>query len=52
MTMREVLTSLAMQGSATAAAYPSLIKLAHICLVFPVGTADWMKLAYETRLQM
>lgn len=39
-TVKDILSSLATQGSTTAAAYPNLSKLAQICLVLPVGTAD------------
>lgn len=39
-TMKDVLSSLATQGSTTTTAYPNLSKLAQICLVLLVSTAD------------
>ena len=40
MLMKDVLTSLATQGSTISTAYPNLSKLAQICLVLPISTAD------------
>ena len=40
MSMKGVLTSLATQNNTTSIVYPNLSKLAQICLVLPIGTAD------------
>ena len=40
MSMKDPLTSLATQNNTTSTFYPNLSKLAQICLVLPIGTAD------------
>ena len=40
MSMKDLLTSLATQNNTISTVYPNLSKLAQICLVLPIGTAD------------
>ena len=40
MLIKDVLTSLATQGSTISTAYPNLSKVAQICLILPISTAD------------